>query len=33
MGYENVRVYVGGKKGWMDARLPTEGERRRRRRS
>ncbi len=31
VGYENVRVYVNGKKDWMDAGLPTEGERRRRR--
>ncbi len=24
MGYESVREYVGGKKDWMDAGLPTE---------
>jgi rhodanese-related sulfurtransferase len=26
MGYENVRNYVEGKKGWTDAGLPIEGE-------
>jgi hypothetical protein len=25
MGYENVREYVGGKREWKRARLPTEG--------
>jgi hypothetical protein len=29
MGYQNLRNYVEGKKGWMDAGLPTEGEHRR----
>jgi rhodanese-related sulfurtransferase len=24
MGYTNVRDYVEGKEGWMDAGLPTE---------
>jgi 3-mercaptopyruvate sulfurtransferase SseA len=28
MGYENVRVYANGKKDWMDAGLPTEGDHR-----
>ena len=27
MGYENVRDYVGGKKDWMEAGLPSEGRR------
>jgi hypothetical protein len=26
MGYKNVRDYAEGKKDWVDARLPTEGE-------
>jgi hypothetical protein len=26
MGYENVYEYAGGKKDWMRARLPVEGE-------
>jgi rhodanese-related sulfurtransferase len=26
MGYENVREYVGGKREWKRARLPTGGE-------
>jgi rhodanese-related sulfurtransferase len=31
MGYENVRDYEGGKKDWVDAGLPTEGEHHQRR--
>jgi hypothetical protein len=27
MGYENVRDYEGGKEDWVEAGLPTEGER------
>ena len=26
MGYENVRDYEEGKKDWVEAGLPTEGE-------
>jgi rhodanese-related sulfurtransferase len=26
MGYENVRDYEGGKKDWVEAGLPVEGE-------
>jgi hypothetical protein len=26
MGYENVRDYAEGKKDWVEAGLPTEGE-------
>ncbi len=29
MGYKNVRDYVGGKKDWVEAGLPTEGKSRR----
>jgi hypothetical protein len=29
MGYTNLREYKEGKKDWMDAGLPTEGERQR----
>jgi rhodanese-related sulfurtransferase len=31
MGYENVRDYEGGKKDWIDAGLPIEGEHQQRR--
>jgi hypothetical protein len=26
MGYKNIRDYAEGKKDWVDAGLPTEGE-------
>jgi hypothetical protein len=26
MGYTNINEYAGGKKDWMRARLPIEGE-------
>lgn len=30
LGYQNVRVYEGGKKDWLEAGLPVEGTSRRR---